>query len=271
MGPGDPRLNPNPGDPRRGPDAPPRGPNNTQRFPDRTQAYPEPRSHHREQAPPPEPPEPRSRRRDPDPEPPAKPKSGRSATYSVLLMTGISVLAVGVLAAQAAGQSPQLHNANSSSSQSGTGPGTVVPTGAGATAVPTAANPLAVPANSGSGSRIVYSLAEKRVWLIGSDGTTVTRTFPIVPGTVPVPTGTYHVSKRTSGETGSDGTSVQYVVFFDNPATVNLSTAFAFDTVADVSGLPPAPTGKTGAVRMAQADAGAVWYFAPIGTLVVVV
>jgi hypothetical protein len=182
-------------------------------------------------------------------------------------MTVISLVAVGVLAVQANGQSPQTTSA-ASSGQTGTSP-TVAPSGS---VNPTATvDPLAVPANSGSGERVVYSLAGRRVWLIGSGGKTVRLTFEIVPGTIPVPVGTYHVSSRDSGETGSDGLSVQYVVFFDNPATVDSSTSFAFDAEADVTGLPPAPTGQTGAVRMSQVDALAVWYFAPIGTPVIVV
>jgi hypothetical protein len=232
---------------------------------------PEPRSRRREEPPEPAPDSrPHSRRREPEPE--EKPrKSGRGATFSVLMMTGASLLVIGVLAAQASG-APRLSSASASSSsgQGPTGTATISPS-SGATSPAKVVNPLALPADSGSGTRIVYSVEEKRVWLVGADGTSVEQTFPIVPGTVPVPAGTYHVSNRASGETGTDGLSVQYVVFFDNAATVDSSTAFAFDAEADVTGLPPAPTGKTGAVRMAQTSAGAIWYFAPIGTLVVVV
>jgi hypothetical protein len=183
-------------------------------------------------------------------------------------MTAVSLVAVGALALQASGQSAQLSSANSA--QNGAPAGSGAPSGA-PTNPAAAVNPLALPANSGSGERIVYSPAAKRVWMVAPDGTTVLHTFPIVPGTVPVPPGVYHVSNRASGENGSDGISVQYVVFFDNAATENAATAFAFDAEADVTGLPPAPTGHTGAVRMAQFDAGLIWYFAPIGTLVVVV
>jgi len=217
---------------------------------------------------------PRSRRRapEPEPEPAGKPKSGRSATVSVLLMTAISLVAVGALAVQASGQSSPAQLRSASTGQSGAAPSTTLaPSGAATNPAAPPVNPLAIPANSGSGLRIVYSPAAKRVWLVEADGTTTQRTFPIVPGTVPVPAGTDHVSNRASGENGSDGVSVQYVVFFDNAATEGSSTAFAFDAEADVSGLPPAPTGHTAAVRMAQADAGAIWYFAPVGTLVVVV
>jgi hypothetical protein len=232
---------------------------------------PEPRSRRREEPPEPEPgSRPHSRRREPEPE--EKPrKSGRGATFSVLMMTGASLLVIGVLAAQASG-APRLSSASASSSsgQGATGTATISPS-SGATSPAKVVNPLALPADSGSGTRIVYSVEAKRVWLVGADGTSVEQTFPIVPGTVPVPAGTYHVSNRASGETGTDGLSVQYVVFFDNAATVDSSTAFAFDAEADVTGLPPAPTGKTGAVRMAQTSAGEIWYFAPIGTLVVVI
>ncbi|HEV2639297.1 MAG TPA: hypothetical protein VGX23_29440 [Actinocrinis sp.] len=197
------------------------------------------------------------------------PRSRHSATVQVLVMTVASLVAVGMLAVQANGQSTQASAAGPGAKPSSTASAGPAPSGS---AMPTATvDPLAVPAGSGSGKRIVYSVSGKRVWLIGSDGSTVQRTFAVVPGTVPVPSGSYHVSGRDSGETGSDGTSVQYVVFFDNPTTVNSSTSFAFDAVADITGLPPVPSGHTGAVRPAQADAVAIWYFAPIGTSVVVV
>ena len=275
----DPRPNPvdprqAPGDPRRTGGGSGRGVHGTQQGP--PDPWDEPRRHRAKQ--PEEEPEGRSgshgRRREPNREPeqarPARPaKSRHSATVSVLLMTTASLVAVGLLAVQANGQSPQANNAAQNINQPATPPATPAPSGS---AAPTAvADPLALPAGSGSGERIVYSVAGKRVWLVGKDGATVQRTFEIVPGTIPVPVGTYHVSGRDSGETGSDGLSVQYVVFFDNAATVHSSTSFAFDAEADITGLPPAPTGHTGAVRTAQADAVAIWYFAPIGTSVVVV
>lgn len=197
------------------------------------------------------------------------PKSRHSATISVLLMTGVSLVAVALLAVQAQGQSPQAVTAAQNAKPVVTASAAADPSASADPSAP--ADPTALPAGSGSGKRIVYSVEAKRVWLVGSDGTSVQRTFAIVPGTVPAPTGTYHVSGRDSGETGSDGTSVQYVVFFDNPATAHSSTSFAFDAEADITGLPPAPTGHTGAVRTTQGDAVAIWYFAPIGTPVVVV
>ena len=47
--------------------------------------------------------------------------------------------------------------------------------------------------------------------------------------------------------------SVQYVVL--------LGQGYGFDAVSGVSGMPPKPTKPTGAVRMSQDDALAVWSF----------
>jgi lipoprotein-anchoring transpeptidase ErfK/SrfK len=46
---------------------------------------------------------------------------------------------------------------------------------------------------------------------------------------------------------------------------------YGFDAEQGITGLPPAPTGKTGGVRMAQVDAQVLYSFASVGTAVVVV
>lgn len=196
-------------------------------------------------------------------------KPGHGATYSVAVMTLAALAGVGVLAAQAAATAPKVSaNATAKSTPSAHQPGKATPSGAGSTSP--APDPLALPANSGSGLRIVYGEAAKRVWLV-SDGTTVARTFPIVPGNVPAPTGSFKVTSRLSTSSGTDGTPIQYVVLFNNARVDHISTTFGFDAVANVTGLPPAPSGRTGGIRMAQADAQALWNFSNFGTTVVVV
>jgi hypothetical protein len=197
--------------------------------------------------------------------PTAVARQGRGATFSVLVMTLGALVAVGLLVAQAARAAPTIAAAAAplaSATHSATpvkSPGTTPPT-AGSTALP---------ADSGSGPRVVYSISAARAWLVEAGGTTE-RTFRVVPGTVTPPTGTFSVNRKTSGATGSDGTSVEYIVYFVNAATSDDIDGFAFDAVANVTGLPPASSGRTGGIRMAQYDAQAVWDFTSVGTTVVV-
>lgn len=181
-------------------------------------------------------------------------------------MTLAALAGVGVLAAQAAATAPKVSTTAKSGASKQPGRG-----GASAGSFAPAPNPLALPAGSGSGSgpRIVYGEAARRVWLVSS-GTTVARTFEIVPGSVAAPVGTFKVTNRLSTSEGTDGTPIQYVVLFDIARVNRASTAFGFDAVANVTGLPPAPSARTGGIRMAQADAQALWNFSNFGTAVVV-
>jgi hypothetical protein len=189
---------------------------------------------------------------------PRKRSSGRGATFSVFVMTMATLVGVGVLAAQAKATAPRVRvpivtaAAGKSSSKSGSSS--------------TTTSGPALPANSGSGTRVVYSVGERRVWLVSN--TTVERTIAAVPGTIAVPDGAYSVSTKSPGATGSDGVQVLYVVRFSASDT---TTTFGFDSEAGITGLPPAPTGKTGGIRMAQLDAQALYEFSSVGTPVVVV
>ena len=183
---------------------------------------------------------------------------------SVAAITAIALVGVGVLAVQANGSAPKTPKA------------TVVvphpsPTNSAGTPVPPPVDPLALPAgDTGSGKRIVYSLKSARIWLV-TTGSQVQQTAQIVPCNIPLVKGKYAVSKWRNTSKGSDDTSVQYVVYWGNSSTGTAN--YGFDAVASVQGLPPAPTKPTGGVRMAQADAQAVWTFATekAGTPVIVV
>lgn len=192
-------------------------------------------------------------------------KPGHGATYSVVVMTIASLFGVAVLAAQAAATAPQVSNAKNAG-KTNAQPSANASAGSSAAG---AAAPSALPANSGSGQRIVYGEAAKRVWLVAS-GENVVRSFAVVPGTVAAPAGTFAVTNRLSAVTGTDGTPVQYVVLFDKARVAGSTTAFGFDAVANVTGMPPPPDSRTGGVRMAQADAQALWNFSNLGTKVVV-
>jgi hypothetical protein len=180
-------------------------------------------------------------------------------------MTLAALAGVGVLAAQAAATAPKV-SASAAKGKDSTQPSTSSSAAAGSS---TSAGANGLPAGSGSGLRVVYGVAAKRVWLISASNAVV-RTMTIVPGTLAVPTGTYTVTSKLSSVTGTDGTPVQYVVLFGKIQVNGSSLAVGFDAVANVTGLPAPPTSRTAAVRMAQADAQALFNFSSAGTDVVV-
>ena len=182
-----------------------------------------------------------------------QPKPGRGSTFSVLVMTIAALAAVGVLAAQAEATAPRVHSEGTPAST------TKTTTKTGSSSTGTTAN--ALPANSGSGTRIVYSAGQKRIWL--AQDSTVERTMPVVPGTQTPSNGSYTVTSKVSSTTSSDGVQVVYVVRF--------GSSYGFDAEQGITGLPPAPTGRTGGIRMAQVDAQVLYSFAAVGTAVVVV
>lgn len=127
--------------------------------------------------------------------------------------------------------------------------------------------PAAVPDGSGSGRRIVYSLGDKRVWLVGADGK-ATRTFTVWPGTVNPAAGSYSVYKPSRGPIiGSDGVKIEHILYFATGSGVNI----AFSNAVDGSSPPPASGATTGGIRMHTADGTALWTFGTAGTKVRVV
>ncbi|MFF5568489.1 L,D-transpeptidase [Streptomyces sp. NPDC012623] len=127
-------------------------------------------------------------------------------------------------------------------------------------------DPRSLPADSGSGERVVYSLRDRRVWLVGEDGKPE-RAFAVVPSTISPEAGTYLVSSRSGTITGSDGVRVEHVVRFANVNEV----AIGFSSAVDGTMSAPDPSLRTGGVRMKRADGDALWTFATVGTKVVVV
>ncbi|WP_185832671.1 hypothetical protein [Streptomyces sp. WAC 04229] len=128
--------------------------------------------------------------------------------------------------------------------------------------------PARVPDGSGTGRRVVYSLDQKRVWLVDASDAT-RRTFTVWPGTVDPAPGTYTVSGRAEGATtGSDGVKIEQIVYFAQQDGVSVAFSGAVD---DSSPPPPASGTKTGGIRLHKADSTAVWGFATTGTKVTVV
>ncbi len=174
------------------------------------------------------------------------------------LTTG-AVAAVAVLAVQAdRGAHPQATAA--------TRP-TASPTAAPApSASPSAIAPTELPEASGTGRRVVYSLAQDRVWLVDADGE-ARRTFPVWPGTVDPAPGTYTISVRKASTTGSDGVAIEHILYFTVQSGVNI----AFSNAVDGSSPPPAGTTPTGGIRVGKEDGTALWKFGATETRVKVV
>ncbi|MFI9580997.1 hypothetical protein ACIHCQ_04005 [Streptomyces sp. NPDC052236] len=127
-------------------------------------------------------------------------------------------------------------------------------------------DPRVIPAKSGAGVRVVYSLGDRRVWLVGAKEQ-LKRTFAVMPSTVSPPPGSYKVTSRSGSVPGSDGVQIEHVVRFASVDEVPVG----FSAAVDGSLASPDPGKKTGGVRMARADGDAVWTFATIGSRVVVV
>jgi hypothetical protein len=125
---------------------------------------------------------------------------------------------------------------------------------------------VALPADSGTDERVVYSLGGDRVWLVGA-GDTVNRTYRVTPGSVDPPLGTYWVSSRSNSVTGTDGTPIEHVVRFTVVSGVTVGFSAAVKRAAPKAG----PTAPTGGIRQTRPDGDAMWNFARIGQKIVVI
>ncbi|MFJ8634499.1 hypothetical protein [Streptomyces sp. NPDC093568] len=129
-------------------------------------------------------------------------------------------------------------------------------------------SPTALPAGSGAGQRVVYSIDDDRVWLVDRAGK-VKRTFRVTPGSVDPLPGVYAVTSRSKAVTGTDGIPIEHVVRF---ATVDDVTIGFSAAVEGATPLPnPHPSQQTGGIRERQRDGDAMWAFATIGRPVVVI
>jgi hypothetical protein len=113
----------------------------------------------------------------------------------------------------------------------------------------------------------VYSVGEKRVWLVDATGK-ATRTFTVWAGSVSPQPGRYSVTLRTPSLKGSDGVEIEHVMYFTKAEGVNI----AFSNALDGSSPPPATGGrKLGGIRLHKEDGAALWSFGDQGTRVAVV
>ncbi|MET8216691.1 hypothetical protein [Streptomyces hirsutus] len=128
------------------------------------------------------------------------------------------------------------------------------------------ADASAVPAGSGTGRRIVYSLDTQQVWLVDASDA-LRRSFEVWPGTVDPDPGTYTIGTRSEATTGSDGVDIEHIMYF----TAKSGVSIAFSNAVDGSSPPPAEGRQTGGIRVAKDDGEALWTFGTTGTTVRVV
>ncbi|MFJ1650599.1 hypothetical protein ACIOC2_04115 [Streptomyces sp. NPDC088337] len=182
----------------------------------------------------------------------------RSSSGFVAGLTAAAVLTVGFLAYQAQATVPRNLTGR---------PGPKATHAASASKAPRDnRRPDALPRGSGTGERVVYSLDDDRVWLVGADGT-VQNTFRVSPGNVHPAPGTYAVASRSKAITGTDGVPVEHVVRF----TSTDGAVIGFSAAVDGSWPTPNPAIKTGGIRESRADGETMWMFATIGQKVVVI
>ncbi len=133
---------------------------------------------------------------------------------------------------------------------------------------------LAVPADSGSGRRVVFDMSDQHVWLVRDDGR-ASRSYP-VSGSVydNLDPGTYEVYSRSEQAYAFDGSgSMRHMVRF----TQGDNAAIGFhDIPLDTEGRKVQTQAELGTpqshgcIRQWPDDAKALWRFAPVGTTVVV-
>jgi hypothetical protein len=137
-----------------------------------------------------------------------------------------------------------------------------------------AAAPL--PADSGSGRRVVYDVSEQRVWLVDRHNT-VTRTYLVSGSRHPhlLAPGSYTVFSRSLHAIGfNHKETMQYMVRFANGR--HSAIGFHDIPVSDASGKLVQSRGQlgtplsAGCIRQWRPDAKALWRFAPENTTVVV-
>ncbi len=136
-------------------------------------------------------------------------------------------------------------------------------------------NTPTLPANSGSGRRIVFAMGEQRVWLVADQDDTVQRTY-LVSGSLTdnLKPGTYSVYSKSTDAVGIDdsGTMKYMVRFAHGP-----NAAIGFHDIPVLDGATVQTRAQLGTpqshgcIRQWRPDAKALWDFAPVGTTVVVV
>jgi lipoprotein-anchoring transpeptidase ErfK/SrfK len=132
----------------------------------------------------------------------------------------------------------------------------------------------ALPADSGSGTRVVYAIGAQQVWLVS--GSDVARTYRVSGSRYDqLAPGTYEVFSRSRHATSWHGTeTMEYMVRFHQGARANIGFHdIPVDVVsgAEVQTLSDLGTPLSdGCIRQDVVDAAALWEFSTVGTPVVV-
>ncbi|MCW2747928.1 MAG: hypothetical protein JWP10_1070 [Nocardioidaceae bacterium] len=131
-----------------------------------------------------------------------------------------------------------------------------------------------LPADSGTGKRVVFSQSDQRVWLVDANG--VAETTYLVSGSIHdnLNPGTFRVYSRSERATSFNYTSTMryFVRFAHGP---NAAIGF-HDIPLDRSGNLEQTTAQlgtplsSGCIRQERPNAIKLWNFAPVGTKVVV-
>jgi lipoprotein-anchoring transpeptidase ErfK/SrfK len=206
----------------------------------------------------------------------------------VLSAVGIAVvvLALGVAVATVLDSSKGEDVAAAEGTESSAGastttpPTTAPPTTAPPTTAPTTTSTAStvppaelLPADSGEGRRVVFSVGGQRMWWVDETGVAI-RTA-LVSGRPNTPQlGTFSVYSRTEHATGLDGSKMDYFVRFTKGPN---GWAIGFHDIPEMNGVPvqtDAELGQPlshGCIRQSQADAEFTWSFLQVGDTVVVV
>lgn len=225
-----------------------------------------------------------------EPPPRVRPRVGRLIAAALALsVTGIALLSgIGVINLDAGSVSPA-----GASARTTPGPVWTTPADADAVApkrvIPQApvsqtpeaevtpdppADPAALPAGTGTGRRVVFSIESQRVWLVNAKDKAVS-TY-LVSGSVTdnLKPGTYDVYSRSRWAVGIDDSGVmQYFVRF----TRGQNAPIGFHSIPTKNGDPLQTESQLGTpqshgcIRQRMVDAERLWNFAPVGTEVVVV
>ena len=133
--------------------------------------------------------------------------------------------------------------------------------------------PPPLPADSGEGRRVVFSISGQRMWWVDESGSTI-RTS-LVSGREATPeVGTFQVYSRTEKATGLDGSKMDHFVRFTKGPN---GWAIGFHGIPTMNGVPVQTEEQLGqplshgCIRQSAEDAAFTWEFLPVGATVVVV
>ncbi len=139
------------------------------------------------------------------------------------------------------------------------------------TLTPLQAHPL--PAGSGEGRRVVFSVSGQRMWWVDETGAAI-RTAAVSGRENTPATGTFQVYSRTEHATGLDGSKMDQFVRFTKGER---GWAIGFHGIPTMDGVPVQTVEQLGqplshgCIRQAPEDAAFTWDFLQVGDTVVVV